>query len=192
MLRNQMTEQGERELNDWVDSEWHRCATMTSNFEGHAVTYLTTANGGGAAAVIAFSGSAGYAENGVYIALSLFMFGVLLAGFVIAVGYRNLTKITRGLGTDQRSFNKNEITTSQLGQNHHQRFDRFSLGEPLAWLSFVAFIVALIWSGFTFSEYQNFKKAEKVKQEVARQEQVKEPVLNVSCVQPAVQKCSRK
>lgn len=59
-----------RAFQDWLSQEWSRCSSLRGSFENHAVNYLVTTNGGAAAAVMAFSGSAGYVTSNVYWATS--------------------------------------------------------------------------------------------------------------------------
>lgn len=193
MLYRDMTPQGQQEYDEWLNSEWHRCATMTSAFEGHAVSFLTTTNGGGAAAVIAFAGSAAYATNWVYVTLALFLAGVVFAGFAIAVGYKRLSWITQSLGADQSSFYMNGITSSEVGENHHKRFDLLDWGQLFAWTSFALFIVGVASSAVTFKAFQD-TKAEKEKLEAAKTaiEMKVVPAVVPLCVHAATLKASIK
>jgi hypothetical protein len=80
----------------------------------------------------------------------------------LALGHRRMAGITRALGADHRLFNKNEIDTVALENQHHDRFKSVSVGAMLAWMSFVAFWVGACVSVYTFHEYMTLKAAQTV------------------------------
>lgn len=160
---------------------------MLNAFEGHTITFLTAANGGGAATLIAFAGSAGYSGGNVYPTLIMFLNGVLLVGIAVVVGYFQLRAITRGLSNDHKSFYSSDLTTEELTQNHAKRFGRYSAGEVFAVGSFLCFLAGLVLSFDTFRDYQDFKEAKEIsesaKAETAKPEGVT-PMVNVTCAAP--------
>lgn len=173
-----MDEQRRMGFHNWLGDEWLRCAAMLSSFEGHAITYLTTANGGGAAALIAFAGSAGYTGRWAYATLAAFLLGIVFAGATIAAGYYQLRFITRGLGADHKAFNMGEISSTAVDTNHQARFNRFDFGLLCAWLSATALLGGMTFGAIAYIQFPEFK-AEKERTEAAKA--TKDPVVNVTC-----------
>lgn len=163
---------------NWLGDEWLRCSAMLSTFEGHAITFLTTANGGGAAALIAFAGSAGYTGEWAYVTLASFLLGIVFAGATITAGYYQLRSITRGLGADHKAFNMGEISSSSVDANHQARFNRFDLGLLFAWSSAAALLGGMVFGAIAYAKFPDFK-ADKERIEAVKG--TKEPVVNVTC-----------
>jgi hypothetical protein len=164
MLNKDMSSDHQRGFYEWLSQEWGRCSTLRGSFENHAVNYLMTTNGGAAAAVMAFAGSAGYATNNVYWILAAFMLGLLFAGCAIIAGYYRMAWLTKSLGDDHRAFNKGQLCSSTLEENHHQRFKKHGYGEWFGWLSFLLLITGALSSVYTFDKFMT-EKTEKVAKE---------------------------
>jgi hypothetical protein len=157
MRIQQMPPDQARGFQDWISREWSRCSDLRGTFENHAITYLATANGGGAAAVVAFSGSAGFAIQSVYVALGLFLAGLIFTGFGIASGLRRMSWITRELGAAHREFNKGKLDSVELEEAHHSRFGKRTYGNVLGWAAFFCFIVGTGCSAYAYSAFLDTK-----------------------------------
>ncbi len=162
MKRSEMSHDQQQGFYQWLNSEWARCNANTVSIENHVVTYLVGTNGGGVTVVAAFAGAANYTSWFVTAALGAFLIGLLTVGMGLALGHRRMAGITRALGADHRLFNKNEIDTVALENQHHDRFKSVSVGAMLAWMSFVAFWVGACVSVYTFHEYMTLKAAQTV------------------------------
>lgn len=153
MLRNDMSSDNQTRFQEWISREWDRCSYLRGTFENHAITFLMTANGGGAAALIAFAGSAAYGTSHVYWTLAFFLIGLLFTGCAIIAGYLRLAWITRSLGNDHRLFNKNELCGKALEESHQCRFAKHTYGEWFGWIAFFLFIAGVLMGAFTFDEF---------------------------------------
>lgn len=158
MLKSQMQRDQQSGFYEWLNAEWYRCDAHRATMENHAVTYLMTVNGGGAAAVIAFAGSAGYATRPVYLTLGLFLLGLFFTGCGIAIGMQRLSRITRDLGDDHLAFNDDKIRSQELEERHRLRFQKRGLGNFLGWIAWFCFIVGIISSAYTFSNFMAAKR----------------------------------
>lgn len=184
-----MEQEAHRGFQDYLATEWERCSAMVSAFEGHAVTFLTTANGGGVAALMAFAGSAGYTSPWAYATLAAFIVGIFLAGATIAAGYYRLCHITKGLGDDHRKFNMGSISVQEVGANHEARFNKFDWGLSFAWGSAIALLFGMALGTKAYIDFPAFK-AEKEKAEAAKAS--KDPITNLTCAAAAVPQQKKK
>lgn len=159
MLKSEMSFDQYIRFHDWANTEWARCNSLRSNFENHAITYLMTGNGGGAATVIALAGSAGFANKLVYWALILFMIGLISTGFGIASALRRMSSISTGLMDDYKLFNSTQksMDSKLIEDNHNARFRRRTLGFFFGWIAFGLFLSGITVSGFAFNSYLNLK-----------------------------------
>ena len=153
MTRDEVTNEHAKLLNDWANVEWNRCMALRSGFENHAITYLLTGNGGGAATVIAFAGSAAYATSLVYWSLSLFIAGMVFCGLGIAIALTRMSWLSRELSREQDLFNKGKIGYLQFHHNHNERFKRKTGGNLIGYLSFGCFILGMLLSVSTFNAF---------------------------------------
>lgn len=168
MTRVEVTNERAKLLNDWTNVEWNRCMALRAAFENHAITYLLTGNGGGAATVIAFAGSASYATPLVYWSLSLFIAGLLLCGLGIAITLTRMSWLSRELSREQDLFNKNKIGYLQFHHNHNERFKRKTGGTLVGYISFGCFILGVLLSISTFNTFIS-EKQRRVEKEAAEE-----------------------
>lgn len=163
MIREEVTNEHAKRLNDWASVEWNRCMALRAAFENHAITYLLTGNGGGAATVIAFAGSAAYATSLVYWSLALFIAGLLFCGLGISIALTRMSWLSRELSREQDLFNKNKIGYLQFHHNHSERFKKKTGGTLVGYLSFGCFILGMLLSVSTFNAFiaEKQRKAEK-------------------------------
>jgi len=153
MLKQNLPPEIAKAYTEWANKEWERCMQLRATFENHAITYLLTGNGGGAATVIAFAGSAGYTNPLVYWSLSCFIVGLVLCGIGIAIALTRMSWISKELSNDQREFNKLKIRTGELEENHTKRFAKKTFGTPVGYGSFACFLLGLVLSVYTFREF---------------------------------------
>lgn len=189
MIREEVTNEHAKLLNDWTNVEWNRCMALRAAFENHAITYLLTCNGGGAATVIAFAGSASYATSLVYWSLSLFIAGLVSCGLGIAIALRRMSWLSRELSREQDLFNKNKIGYLQFHHNHKQRFKRKTGGTLVGYLSFGCFILGVVLSVSTFNTFiaEKQRKAEKeAAGELRKQNEAAKATIPPAVLQPLV------
>lgn len=166
---------------DWVTREWGRCSDLRGAFENHAITYLLSVNGGGAAAVIAFSGSASYATSDVYWSLSFFLLGLVSTGVGIAAALYKMSWITRELNLDHHRFNENQLDSDALEKNHNQRFNKNVYGVIAGWIAFICFILGTFMSIYTYNNFVT-AKAELTKRNEARIQQRSATPVKQACI----------
>lgn len=188
MTRDEVTNEHAKLLNDWTNVEWNRCMALRAAFENHAITYLLTGNGGGAATVIAFAGSASYATSLVYWSLSLFIAGVVFCGLGIAIALTRMSWLSRELSREQDLFNKGKIGYLQFHHNHNQRFKRRTGGTLVGYLSFGCFILGVLLSVSTFHTFiaEKQRKAEKEAEEELRKHETPKATIPPAALQPRV------
>lgn len=174
MLKSEMQRDQQSGFYEWLNAEWYRCDTHRTTMENHAITYLMTTNGGGAAAVIAFAGSAGYATNSVYLTLGFFLVGLVLTGWGITIGMNFRSRNTRELGQDHRAFNDDKIRSRELEQKHHARFRRWGLGSLFGWAAWICFHVGIISSIYTFNEFMVAKQLKATQEKAAQERESRE------------------
>lgn len=126
-----------------------------------------TANGGGAATVIAFAGAAGVANSNVYWSLSLFIAGLILCGIGIAIALTRMGWLSRELSADQRKFNEFKLGSFAMTGGHERRFKKNFGGTPVGYLSFGCFVAGVLLSAYTFSCYVEEKQLKQDRDAVA-------------------------
>lgn len=158
LTREELTPESATLFNEWTNTEWSRCMDLRASFENHAVTFLLTANGGGAASVIAFAGAASYATYFVYGSLTVFVLGLITCGIAIDIGRRRMSWISRELSADQKTFNAGGLGVLLAHRNHEERFSKKTGGACMGYFSFASFICGVILSILTFNEFIAYKQ----------------------------------
>ena len=143
--------------NAWYDDEWKRQGTIIGQLEHHAITYLMTANGGSATAVIAFVGTSGLMHISTHVTLALFVIGLILCGVSIAIGYHCMLKIQGGLNTDFDSFNSGTMDSTDLAPRNNARHNKTKYGYIAAWASFICLIFGMMTAIWAYFEYKRSK-----------------------------------
>lgn len=182
MLREQLPDTEFSRLNDYLEGEFTRCSQILNLFEQHAITYLSTANGGGAAVVIGFAGSAQYAEGAPLYALFAFLLGLIAVGVAIAVGHKRLSLVCSGFAADHRDFCLNTKPIDEVHKNHHARFNQWRYGVPFAYISSACLLIGIALSTHAFLQYPDWKAAKELK---AEQKKAGDVPINVTCLTPA-------
>lgn len=145
---------------DWHSEEWDRQFATSTQLENHAITFLTTANGGAAAAAIAFLATAQVPHGALYLGLSLFTAGLILCGGAIGYGHTQMRRITDGLVADILEFRAGALAGEELHPRNCKRHEEAKLGLRLAWGSFIALIGGIVFSGVALYAHMEQKQAE--------------------------------
>ena len=184
MLRKDLSHEESLRQHEFINGEFERCAHILNLFEQHGITYLSTVNGGGAAAVIGFAGSAQYAEGWPVFALISFLIGTVLIGIAIAIGHTRLSKVCDGLSADHSTFNHDLLDLPALWSNHAARFSSWRHGVSFAYGSGFCFLAGLVFSVLAFQAYPDWKTAKEAKADTSKK--TSEIPLNVTCISPEV------
>lgn len=177
----------------WYNDEWKRQGTIIGQLEHHAITYLMTANGGSATAVIAFVGASGFMHPSTDFALGLFVLGLILCGVSIAAGHCSMMKVQKELDADFTRFLDGAVDGKDLASRNNLRHQKSQFGYPAAWMSFGCLILGMILSVWAYREFNQAKAIEKAKQaemDKAKQTEVDKRVIEKPCLE--VQKTASK
>lgn len=170
----------------WYNEEWKRQGTIIGQLEHHAITYLMTANGGSATAVIAFVGTSGFMHLSTDIALLLFVAGLILCGASIAAGHCGMTNIQKKLDADFTSFAKGALDGKELAPRNNLRHQKTQFGYPAAWLSFIFLVLGIVSAIWAYREFNQAKAVEKAKQaemDKAKQAEMDKRAVGTPCLE---------
>lgn len=156
----------------WHNEQWERQFATSAQLENHAITYLTTANGGAAAAAIAFLATAELPHWALYVGLVLFTAGLIACGALIGYGHTQMQRITEGLVSDMQEFWQGPLDGQQMYERNKQRHEDAKLGIVLGWGSFAALIIGIGFSGYALFGHMEQKHAAKAAASPTSKEQV--------------------
>jgi hypothetical protein len=110
------------------------------------VKYIIYINAGGAIAVLTFMGASSAVRDmiGSKLALLSFVFGLVAAGIVLAVGFYRMAHFQKSLKQDSAKYVSNEIDWEELLDNDAKRLEPSKWACLLGWGAFIFFGLGVI------------------------------------------------
>jgi hypothetical protein len=111
-----------------------------------SVKYLIYINAGGAIVILSFMGTSSSVRGmvGSKLALLSFVFGLVTAGIVLAVGFYRMAHFQKSLKKDIDKYKSNEIDWEELLENDAKRLEPSKWGCLFGWCAFIFFDLGVI------------------------------------------------
>ena len=132
--------------NDYISSRWSQFYELEKEWGQTAIKYLVMFNAGGAIATLSFVGALGASQigNTAIIALSLFVAGVVIAGFMVAHAYKTCSSLFKHFRLDEAKHSRGDLSYEDFLSADEARVPSGKLETALGYLSFACFIVGCV------------------------------------------------
>ena len=121
-----------------------------------SLKYLISINSGGAIIILAFMGASSSVRGmvGSKLALLFFVFGLVTAGMILAIGFYRMARFQKSLKNDMNKYLSNEIDWEGLLKNDEKRLRPSKWGCLLGWGAFIFFDLGVIFGLVSLFTYK--------------------------------------
>ena len=137
-LYPQMEKEPRERIEEYIRYRWDHLESVRSSLEDHSIKFLFGTNAGGTAVLLAFIGSTAFIPPTSIISLALFISGLLLTGFGIALGYNRIVRLQKGWNDDAADMFAGKVEWESMLQNDKKRLKESSPGKVFAWSAFAS------------------------------------------------------
>jgi len=156
MKYKETTKKLNAECSKYISDRFSQIIQAIDYWADLSVKYLIYVNAGGAIVILGFMGASSSVRDmlGSRLALLSFVFGLVTAGMVLAIGFYRMAHFQRCLKEDINKYMSNDIDWEKLLENDEKRLEPGKWACLFGWGAFIFFGLGVIIGLINFFTYK--------------------------------------